>query len=505
MSKHPAMSLLRVRNLNKSFAAPVLRDFSFDLCAGEVHALVGGNGAGKSTFANILAGLLPADGGTVLLEGEPHAPRSRREAQERGVTLMLQELHLIPTLSVAENLFLHRLPSRLGWVSRRALREAASAALARVGLDTLDPATPVSALGVGHQQLVVLAGALDRDSKIILLDEPTAALTGREIDTLFGHLRRLREEGKGILYISHRMEELREIADTVSVLRDGQRIAHMPLAETSTPELVRLMAGRELAAAAREGSHRTGHVAMRVSGLNAGPSVRDVSFTVHRGEILGLSGLVGAGRTETLRAIFGADRRDSGEIALGDPPRLVSIRQPRDAVRAGIGLVPEDRKQDGLLLPFGTRVNTSLASLRGVLVGKAERQQSETLRTRLDLRCQDIDQAAERLSGGNQQKIVLARWLLRDADVLLLDEPTRGVDAAAKETIYQLLRELAAQGKALVVVSSELPELMALCDRIAVMSAGHIVETFDSGGWTAETLTEAAFRGHLASPVTHAA
>lgn len=492
--------MLTVHGLNKSFAAPVLRDFDFALQGGEVHALVGGNGAGKSTFANILAGLMSADSGSMRLDGQPHAPRSRSEAQQRGVTLMLQELHLIPTLSVAENLFLDRLPSRFGWLSRQSLHEQAARALAHVGLEKLDPATPASALGVGQQQLVVLAGALAQDCRVIILDEPTAALTSKEIDILFSHLRRLRADGKGIIYISHRMEELREIADTVSVLRDGRRVAHMAARDASTQELVRLMAGRELAAASRAGSHKTHRIALQVRGLNAGNAVRDVSFTVHAGEILGLSGLVGAGRTETLRAIFGADQREAGDITIGDPPRSISIRQPHDAVRAGLGLVPEDRKQDGLLLSFGMRVNTTLASLRGIRLRADERQQTEHLRQRLEVRCQDIDQPAERLSGGNQQKIVLARWLLRDADVLLLDEPTRGVDAAAKETIYQLLRELAAAGKALVVVSSEVPELMALCDRIAVMSAGKIVETFDAGAWSTEKLTGAAFRGHLEKP-----
>ncbi len=488
--------LLSVDGLNKSFAAPVLRDFDFSLHAGEVHALVGGNGAGKSTFANILAGLLPADSGTLLLDGKRHAPRNRGDAQRLGITLMLQELHLLPTLSVAENLFLHRLPSGWGFVSRRRLRHEAERALARVGLEDIDPFGSAGTLGIGKQQLVVLAGALAEDCRVIILDEPTAALTAKETEVLFTHLRRLRGEGKGIIYISHRMEELREIADTVSVLRDGRRIATMPMAETSTRELVSLMAGRELAAAAA-GSHRKERVTMRVKGLCAGKAVRDVDFEVHEGEIFGISGLVGAGRTETLRAIFGADAREAGTVELGFPLRPVVIRQPSDAVRAGLGLVPEDRKQDGLLMTQGMRVNATLATLKGLFIGSGESRRTEPLRERLDVRCQDMDQPARTLSGGNQQKIVLARWLMRDAAVLLLDEPTRGVDAASKETIYHLLRDLAKDGKSLVVVSSEVRELMALCDRIAVMSAGRIVAEFTPEQWTAENLTQAAFQGHL--------
>ncbi len=488
--------LLKVESLNKSFAAPVLVDFDFSLQKGETHALVGGNGAGKSTFANILAGLVARDSGNILLQDIQHAPRSRREAQKLGVTLMLQELHLVPTLSIAENLFLHRLPARWGFVSRNRLEEQAQQALARVGLESLDPFTPAGNLGIGRQQLVVLAGALAEECKVIILDEPTAALTAKETEILFSHLHRLRTEGKGIIYVSHRMEELREIADTVSVLRDGRRIVTMPTAGTTTPQLVSLMAGRELAAAAAVGTHKKDRVALRVKNLSSGQSVQDVSFQVFEGEIFGISGLVGAGRTETLRAIFGADKRDSGSIEIGQPLRQATISQPSDAVRAGIGHIPEDRKQDGLLLPHGMRVNATLACLRGIFIGGGESKKVEPLRDRLEIRCNDVDQPAHTLSGGNQQKIVLSRWLLRDVEVLMLDEPTRGVDAAAKATIYHLLRELAKSGKSLVVVSSEAEELMAICDRIAVMSAGRIVREFTPDEWSAEKLTQAAFQGH---------
>ena len=494
----PADPLLHISGLDKSFAAPVLRAFDLTVLPGEVHALVGGNGAGKSTLARILAGLLKPDRGTVTLHGRPHRPRTRREAQAAGVTLMLQELNVLPTLSIAENLFLHDLPSCLGLVDRRSLRADASIALARVGLQQLDPDTSAATLGIGQQQLVELAGALAQQCTLLILDEPTAALTSRETEALFANLRQLRAQGTSILYISHRMDELRLIADRVSVLRDGERVATLHMADTSTPELVKLMAGREICTHPPTRLRPPGKEALRVSRLRAGAAVQDVSFSVSEGEILGISGLVGAGRTETLRAIFGADRCEGGRIEIGG--REVTPRSPREAVAAGLALVPEDRKQHGLLMPQSIRVNATLATLPPTILNEeAEQAGACGIVQRLAVKCDGTGQRVDALSGGNQQKICIGRWLLRDSKVLLLDEPTRGVDAHAKEAIYALLRELADEGKAIVVVSSELPELMSLSDRIAVMSAGRIVQEFLPHEWTPENLTEAAFRGHLAS------
>ncbi len=494
---------LQIRGLRKSFAAPVLRDFDLTVRAGEVHALVGSNGAGKSTLARILAGLLTRDGGEVTLAGKPFRPRSRREAQAAGVTLMLQELNVLPTLSVAENIFLTRLPQRWGFVDRRRLFEGARTALACVGLEHLPPGTLAARLGVGQRQQVELATALATDCRWLILDEPTAALTTRETEKLFENIRALRARGVGILYVSHRMDELRAIADTVSVMRDGQRVETRPMVDASTAELVRLMAGREIVPMANASSKRAlGGVALAVRDLHAGTAVRGVDFEVRRGEILGLAGLVGAGRTETLRAVFGADARERGRVEIAGRP--VNIRGPADAVAAGLALVPEDRKDQGLLLPQSLRVNLTLAALpghqrAGLMSRRTEAQSSRRIIERLAVRCDTPEQPVAALSGGNQQKIVLGRWLLRSSGVLLLDEPTRGVDAAAKASIYALLHELADEGKSCVVVSSELPELMTLCDRIAVMSAGRVMEEFLPDEWTLEKLTAAAFRGHLAT------
>lgn len=495
--------LLQVTALQKSYNVPVLTDFSFELHAGEVHALVGSNGAGKSTFARILCGLTGPGGGQMLLAGLPYAPHAKREAEHAGVVMVMQELNVIGTLTVAENLFLNRLPNRAGFVRFGELNKMAREALVRVGLNDLDPATPASRLGVGQQQLVEIAGALAQNCRLLILDEPTAALTDPEIDRLFENIRRLQTERVGVIYISHRMDEIRRIANRTTVLRDGRRVATHNAAQVTPAELVREMVGHDLPERQRRSERVSDELAMRVTHLSAGERVRDVSFEIRRGEILGLAGLIGSGRTETLRAIFGADKKDAGEIFLGNADRPVSIRKPADAVRAGIGMVPEDRKLDGLLLAQSIRVNTTLATLSrhvfggGWLDSRAELRTADSLRTRLDLRCASLEQTVAELSGGNQQKVVIGRWLARNCSVMLFDEPTRGIDVAAKDMIYQLLRELAAEGKAVLFVSSELTELMAVCDRILVMSAGCIAAEFLPGHWTQEKITHAAFSGYL--------
>ncbi len=495
---------LEARRLSKAYNAPVLQDFDFTLQPGEVHALVGSNGAGKSTFSRIVCGMTPADGGDLFLGGQPYVPRSKMAAAAAGIVMVLQELSIIPTLTVAENLFLDRLPQHWGFIDRSKLRQQAAIALGRVGLGQLDPDLPAERLGVGQQQLVEIAAALDQDCRVLILDEPSAALTATETEELFSRIRDLQAKGVGIIYISHRMDEIRRIADRVTVLRDGRRIATHAAAGVDFKVLVSQMAGRE-AASGRAGRRtaRTASAALEVRGLQAGKAVRGVDLKVQAGEVLGIAGLVGSGRTELLRAIYGADPKDSGEIFV--QARFIEIRQPADAVGGGIGMVPEDRKQSGLLLTQSIRDNVTLSTHArfarlGWLDEGAERAATRGLCAELEMKYTDTQQPVMELSGGNQQKVVLARWLLRDTPVLLLDEPTRGVDVAAKETIHRLLAELAAAGKAIVLVSSELPELMANCDRITVMSAGRLVGEFTPADWSEERITAVAFHGYLAQP-----
>lgn len=496
------MTILEIRGLQKSYAAPVLIDVDLDVRSGEVHALVGANGAGKSTLARIVSGLTPADGGAMRLGGERFEPTTKPEAEVAGVQIVMQEFNLLDTLSVAENLFFSRLPRRLGFVDRSRLHADAVDALRAVGLNDVDPAMRVGRLGVGKKQLVEIAAALARRCRLLILDEPTAALTDPEIEVLFEHVDRLKKNGVGIVYISHRMEEVRRIADRVTILRDGQIVRTAPAGDMSLEEIVRDMVGTAVVEEHDLGERKIGAVALKVEALTLGKQVGDVSFEVRRGEIFGIAGLVGSGRTETLRAIFGADHAESGGVRVGADGPLVRFRRPREAVRAGLGMIPEDRKQQGLMLPRSMRLNTTIARLenvqrRGWIDRRREKRTSETVAQRLNIRMTSIEQPVAELSGGNQQKVIIGRWMLRESDVLLFDEPTRGIDVDAKATVYSVLGEMASKGKAIVVVSSELRELMAICDRIGVMSAGRMVATFDRGEWSEDRIMSTAISGYL--------
>ncbi len=495
--------LLTIRGLSKAYAVPVLTDVDVDVRAGEVHALMGANGAGKSTLVRILCGLTAADSGSMSLAGAAYAPSSRRAAEDAGVRVVLQELNLFPTLSIAENLFLSRLPRWMGIIDRPTLHARAARALDAVGLSDLDPGTPLSALGLGQRQLVEIAAALAQECRVLVLDEPTAALTPPEVARLFAHVRRLRDRGGAVLFVSHRLDEVHRIGDRVTVLRDGRVVHAADAAGLNHARLVSLVTGTAAPTAApgiRGTALHDSGPALRVEGLCRGRAVRGVSFEVRRGEILGLWGLVGAGRTETLRAIFGADEADGGHIRIGEAPAR-RLRSPREAVRAGIGMVPEDRQALALLPSLSVRANVSLATLdriagrHGWIDADAEARVTAAITSRLDVRCQGLEQPIATLSGGNQQKVVLARWLLRECAVLLVDEPTRGIDAGAAHTIHDLLRELAERGTALVVVSSDLDELLALCNRIVVLASGTVTGTFTRRDWSETALMQAAFAG----------
>ncbi len=495
-------NLLQVTQLHKSYNVPVLIDFDIELRRGEVHALMGSNGAGKSTLAKILCGLTPRNSGQILLDSQAHAPSNKQEASDAGIVMVMQELNIIPTLTVAENLFFHKLPrKRLGVINRNQLHHDARTALARVKLDDLDPNRPAGELGVGQQQLIEIAASLTQECKLLILDEPTAALTDPEIETLFAQINRLTEEGVAILYVSHRMDEIRRIADRVTVMRDGKRISTYDTKDVSQKTLVSEMAGKEIwTSTSTPRDLSAAPIVLEAKTLSAPPLVQDLSFQLKKGEILGIAGLVGSGRTECLRTLFGANPIASGQILVNGTP--TQIKHPHDAVAAGIGMIPEDRKEDGLLLDQSIRFNATLSthdlySNKGYLNTTQETEATRAACTQLEVKYDSTEQAIRELSGGNQQKIVLLRWILRDSEILLLDEPTRGVDVAAKESIYALLRDLVAQGKSILIVSSELLELMALCDRIAAYSGGRIVQEFTPDTWTQESITEAAFQAYL--------
>ena len=494
----PTGALLRVTDVSKAYATPVLKGIDIAIAPGEVVALTGENGAGKSTLSKIIAGLIAADAGQMHFNDEPYAPSSRAEAERLGVRMVLQELGLIGTLTVAENLQLDCIPSRAGFIRTAQMERVARGHLERVGLRDVDPSQSVSELGIGQQQLVEIARGLMGEVRLLILDEPTAMLTAPEIERLFEQIASLQAQGVGVIYISHRLDELSRIADRIVVLRDGQLVADRPTVQFEHDDIVRAMVGQEPMRAEDRKRRTAGSQLLRVQGLSRGAVVRDVNLAAHAGEILGLAGLVGSGRTELLRLIFGADRKDAGEIYLDGSTTATRIDSPVKAVRHGIGLLTEDRKAQGLLLTQSLLSNITVSDLtavsrQGWIVHAKEESVAKSWSQRLRIRSRDADQAVSELSGGNQQKVLLARWLHRDCRILLLDEPTRGVDVGARADIYNELDALAEAGKALIMVSSDLQELMLLCDRIAVMSAGKLIRVFERGEWSEESLLSAAF------------
>jgi ribose transport system ATP-binding protein len=470
--------LIRAEGLGKAFPGVVaLDDVSFDLRRGEVHALMGENGAGKSTLMKILAGVYRKDSGRLWVQGEEVDFQSPAQAQAKGIGIVHQELHLAQHLTVAQNIYLGREAHRWGWLDEDRLNRDAQVLFEHLNVK-LDPTAQVSGLTVAAQQIVEITKALAFRSRVLIMDEPTAALNIREVEELFRVIRQLRDEGVGIVYISHKMDEIQRIADRLTVMRDGKTIATVA-ADTPMSQVVAMMVGRDIKAHVKEVPDTSGNpVLLDVKGLSRGRAVQNASLTVRRGEIVGLAGLMGAGRTELARLVFGADRREAGDIWVNG--QKIDIRSPKDAVQAGIGYLSEDRKLLGLATGMSVEANITLASLHrfkraaGWLQYKAMREHAQELVKKLRVKTPGLDQTVRLLSGGNQQKVVMAKWLLRDCQVLFVDEPTRGIDVGAKAEIHQLLKELAAQGRAIVVISSELPEVLLLSHRVVVMCEGRI-------------------------------
>lgn len=484
-------SILSVRALSKSFPGVLALDaVDFEVAAGEVHALLGENGAGKSTLLKILSGAQKSDGGSVQFAGQALKSETPLEATRSGIVTIYQEFSLIPPLSIAENIFLGRQPKGAFGLDYRKMYEDAAVALGRIGLD-LDPRREVSSLSVAEQQLVEIARALSMDSRLIIMDEPTAALSGSEVDRLLEIVDGLRRQGLSIVYVTHRLSEVFRICDRYTVLRDGQMVAKGKVADTDEEGLIRSMVGRELDHLLRQRAPAEhAEVALEVRGLCSLSNMRDpnatrvedVSFKACFGEVLGIAGLVGAGRTETVRMIFGADKIRAGEISIAGRP--VEIGKPLDAINHGLGLVTEDRKTQGCFQDLSVKENISMASLKqlsnpaGVLDLSAEKEMFLTSRERFDIKVAGPGQAIGKLSGGNQQKALIARWLAKAPKILIVDEPTRGIDIRAKAQVHDILFELADQGAAVIVISSELTEVLTVSDRIITMSEGRVTGEF---------------------------
>ena len=469
--------ILEMRNIDKSFpGVHALNNVSFDVCRGEVHALMGENGAGKSTLMKVLTGIYSKDSGSIIFEGKEVEFHNAREAQDAGIVIVHQELNMMGHLTVAQNIFVGREFKKGIMIDDKRMNEEARKLFKRLNID-IDPTETMSRLTVGKQQMCEIAKAISHDAKVIVFDEPSSALTDAEISELFKIIRDLRAQNLGIVYISHRMDEIKVITDRVTVMRDGCYVGTLITKDCTKDDIVNMMVGRVIYEEPKSHSMVApdAPVVLKVEHLNAGRLVQDVSFELRKGEILGFSGLMGAGRTETARAIFGADPKESGDIYING--KLVQINSPQDAVRHGIGYLSEDRKRYGVVVQKTVSENTTMASLERYLKSvfideKAERSTTEDYVGKLNIKTPSVDQLVVNLSGGNQQKVVLAKWLVRNCDILIFDEPTRGIDVGAKSEIYKLMNGLAQEGKSIIMISSEMPEILRMSDRILVMCEG---------------------------------
>lgn len=484
-------ALLRATHISKSFSmVQALSDVGFDLYPGEVHALLGENGAGKSTLMKIFSGVYIKDEGDIFINGEKTEIHTPSRAQELGIGIIHQELNLCGHLTVAENIFLGREQTRFGVTDRKKQNKRARELLENLRVD-IDPEALVKELPVSKQQMVEICKTLSMNANIIIMDEPTSALTDKEIDDLFRIIHDLKKAGKGIIYISHRLEELAKITDRITILRDGKYISTHDFANISLSEIISKMVGRNLKEKFPRIECAPGKPILEVRNLNAGKNVKDVSFTLREGEILGFAGLMGAGRTETVRALFGADEKESGEIALDG--RAITVRSPADAIKAGLFCVPEDRKHDGLCVKLSvfdnlTMPNLDMVSKAGVLDSRKAASLANRMIQNLRIKTPSLNQYVRNLSGGNQQKIVVGKWLLRDARVVMFDEPTRGIDVAAKVEIYNIMNELKKQGVGVLFVSSELPEILGMSDKVVVMCNGRVKAELETRSTTQEEI-----------------
>jgi len=497
--------LVAMDGIEKTFpGVHALSQCKFELHAGEVHALVGENGAGKSTLMKVLAGIYAKDSGQILYKGREVEIPNPRAAKDLGISMIHQELNLMPHLTVAQNIFIGREPRRgvKFLLDDKAINDETQKLLDMMHL-TINPRTKVSDLTVAKQQMVEIAKALSLKSQVLIMDEPTAALTESEIDELFRIIRRLRDQGVGIVYISHRLEELKKISDRITVMRDGRYIDTVLTPDVTIDRIISMMVGRTIYESAPEVPEDANQdVVLEVRNLNRGRALRDVNFKLKRGEILGFAGLMGAGRTEVARAIFGADPVDSGEVYIEGKP--VHIHSPSDAVKHGIGYLSEDRKRYGLTLGMDVETNVVLASFRKFLGFLGVVNNSQTRKTAiqyvdaLSIKTPGVQQKTKNLSGGNQQKVVIAKWLTADTQILIFDEPTRGIDVGAKSEIYKLLNDLARQGKSIIMISSELPEILRMSHRIVVMCEGRITGELTAAEATQEKImTYATMRGGI--------
>ncbi len=511
-SRSPPRVLLEAQGISKSFATPVLEDVSIQIYEGEIVALLGANGAGKSTLCRILSGLSSADGGQLRWRGERIALESKSMAQRAGIQFVQQELNAIDTLSVAENLNLGRMPTIGGfWIDQSQLRAGAIRALARVGLSHLDPATPMGHLGVGQKQLVEIAAALDRNAELLLLDEPTAALTPWEARALFDRLKELRSQGVGMIYVSHRLDEVLRLCDRAVILKDGRIHDSLPLQDMNETQLLQRLtehpvsrrssaSGQTRVQATMSRSSRFGDERIRMEGWTRRNLFRDLSLVVHAGQCVGIAGLIGSGRTELLRSIFGADRVDKGRLSIHGKLLDHPFRSPSEAVEHGLAFVPEDRKGQSLLLAQSLCDNILLANWSRLHArGWVDRGKEKIVAARwmetMGIRACSVDQSAATLSGGNQQKLILARWMERNPSILLLDEPTRGIDQGSRAQIRATVARMKNDGCGVILVESDLEELMSWSDTIVVLSGGRFVKEFSRDQFGRSVLEEACFEG----------